>query len=125
MNEEESIEWVNMPENIPSGEREIREMIKWINMQQTRALVKPKASTLVTKDQEGVTLNKTKEAVAKAAKKASKVKKAELSPMDREVVDKLKQEAGSTRFTTTTFKKHTKKIDAATFKRNSGRLWYW
>ena len=125
LNEEESVEWVNMRKNRPSGKREIREMIKWINIKQNRALVTPTAPTLVTEDQEGETVNDTKEAIAKAAIKGGKSKKADLPPTDKEVVDKLKQEAGSVRFTTATFKKDTEKIDAATFKRNSSRLCYW
>ena len=64
-------------------------------------------------------------AQANVAMKGGKPKKADLPPMDKKVVDKLKQEAGSVRFTTATFKKHSDKCDAASFKKNSGRLCYW
>ena len=85
-------------------------------MQQNRALVTPTAPTLVTEDQWGETLNKANKAVANAAIEGDKRKKADLPPVDKKVVDQLKQEAGSVRFTTATFKKHSDKIDAATFK---------
>ena len=90
-------------------------------MQQTRVLAKP---TAPTEGQEEETVSKTKEVVVETVKK-EKVKRADLPLMDREVVNKLKQEAGSTIFTTTSFERHTRKIDKATFNRNSGRLCYW
>ena len=43
LNEEESIEWITMQKNKPSGDREIRDFLEWLNMQQTRVLVKPTA----------------------------------------------------------------------------------
>ena len=32
LTEEESIEWVNMQRNKPTGEREIKDLLDWINM---------------------------------------------------------------------------------------------
>ena len=45
--------------------------------------------------------------------------------MDKKEVEKLKQEAGSVKFTTATFKTHSNKCDATSFNKNSGRLCYW
>ena len=64
-------------------------------------------------------------AQANLAIKGGKPDKKQLPPLDPKVMDKLKQEAGSVRFTTVTFKKHADRVDAASFKKNSGRLCYW
>ena len=45
-------------------------------------------------------------AQANVAIKGGKPNKKNLPPLDIKVIDKLKQEAGSVRFTTATFKKH-------------------
>ena len=64
-------------------------------------------------------------AQANLAIKGGKPNKKPLPPLNPKVMDKLKQEAGSVRFTTVTFKKHADRVDAASFKKNSGRLCYW
>ena len=45
--------------------------------------------------------------------------------VDKKEVGKLKKAAGSEKFTTTSFMAHSKKVEAATWKRDSGRLCYW
>ena len=50
---------------------------------------------------------------------------AERPPMDKKEVDKLKQEAGSMRFTTVTFKAHSDKCDATSWNKKSGQLCSW
>ena len=64
-------------------------------------------------------------AQANVAVKGDRPQREGLPPMDRKVVEKLKQEAGAVKFTTVTFKTHSDKCDAASFKKNSGRLCYW
>jgi hypothetical protein len=78
LNEEESIEWVNMLRNKPSGiqHREIMDFLEWLNMQQTRVLVKPTASILATE-------NKTKETIVEPVKKGG-VKRSDLPQVERE-----------------------------------------
>ena len=67
--------------------------------------------------------DKADKAAANLAIKGGKVK--DSPPVEKKVVEKLKQEAGSMRFTTATFKKHAEKVDKATYKTSSSRLCYW
>ena len=69
--------------------------------------------------------DKGDKAAANLAMKGGKVKKEDSPPVEKKTVEKLKQEAGKARFTTATFKKHAEKVDAATYRKNSGRLCYW
>ena len=50
-----------MQKNKPSGEREIRDFLEWLNMQQTRVLVKPTAPVRTTEDPKEETVSETKE----------------------------------------------------------------
>ena len=58
-------------------------------------------------------------------KKGAPKKSSEMPPMDKKEVDKLKKEAGSSRFTTSSFRVHIQKCDAMSWNKRSGRLCYW
>ena len=45
--------------------------------------------------------------------------------VDKEEVNRLKKVASSEKFTTTSFMAHSEKVEAVTWKKDSGRLCYW